>query len=322
MTDRPLKVVFAGTPEFAAEALRALIETPHSIVAVYTQPDRPAGRGRKLTPSPVKALAQAHGLEVRQPLTLKDEAEQAALRALSPDLMIVVAYGLILPKAVLEIPQLGCVNIHASLLPRWRGAAPIQRAILAGDRETGVTIMQMDVGLDTGAMLLKQQCLIAPTDTAQSLHDRLAKIGATAMVETLQQLQQGALHPEAQDDRLACYAQKLSKDEAELDWTQTAQVLERQVRAFNPWPVAQSRFGDETVRVWQAQALTDAVPAAPGVIVASGKQGIDVATGEGVLRLLNLQLPGGKVLAAADIINARPAMRSPGERFVNTGLKA
>jgi methionyl-tRNA formyltransferase len=315
MAEKALKVVFAGTPEFAAEALRALIVTPHSILAVYTQPDRPAGRGRKLTPSAVKALALAHDLEVRQPLTLKGEADQAALRALQPDLMIVVAYGLLLPKAVLEIPRLGCINIHASLLPRWRGAAPIQRAILAGDQETGVTIMQMDVGLDTGAMLLKRSCAIDANDTAQTLHDRLAKIGAEAMTESLEQLQRGTLQPEVQDDSLACYAHKLSKEEAALDWSQPASLLERQVRAFNPWPVAQSVLGDETVRVWQAQALLERTKAEPGSIIAASKQGVDVATGDGVLRLLNLQFPGGKPLAVADIINARPELRSVGQRF-------
>ncbi|MBI3771874.1 MAG: methionyl-tRNA formyltransferase [Gammaproteobacteria bacterium] len=315
MADNPLKVVFAGTPEFAAEALRALIATPHFILAVYTQPDRPAGRGRKLTPSPVKELALARHLEVRQPLTLKDAGEQAALRALQPDLMIVVAYGLLLPKAVLEIPRLGCINIHASLLPRWRGAAPIQRAILAGDQETGVTIMQMDVGLDTGAMLLKQQCAIEANDTAQTLHDRLAKIGAAAMTEALVQLQCGTLQPEVQDDGLACYAHKLSKEEAALDWSQAALSLERQVRAFNPWPVAQSVFGGETVRVWQAQALPERTQAEPGSIVAASKQGIDVATGDGVLRLLSLQFPGAKPLAVGDLINARPELRSIGQRF-------
>ncbi len=307
-TSKPLRIIFAGTPEFAAQALAALLKTEHEIVAVYTQPDRPAGRGRKLTPSPVKVLAQAHGIEVRQPEKLKAEADQAALRELNADLMVVVAYGLLLPKAVLDAPRLGCINIHASLLPRWRGAAPIQRSIEAGDHETGVTIMQMDVGLDTGDMLSKHTTPIHADDTAQTLHDRLAQIGAEAVVETIAVLAAGTARPEKQDDALANYAHKMSKAEAEIDWQRPAVELDRLIRAFNPWPVAQTLLGDQVLRIWQASPIDQTTNAAPGTLVAIDKQGIDVATGKGLLRLQRVQLPGGKPLAISDLLNARHAL--------------
>ena len=300
----PLNIVYAGTPEFAAVALAALLDTPHRISAVYTQPDRPAGRGRKLKASPVKELALAHGIEVRQPESLRDAAEQASLAALEPDVMIVAAYGLLLPAEVLAIPRLGCLNIHASLLPRWRGAAPIQRAILAGDPETGITIMQMDVGLDTGDMLYKLSTTIEESDNAQTLHDRLAALGARAITEALEALQQGKLVAEQQDDAQACYAKKLQKAEAEIDWQQTATQLARQVAAFNPWPVAQTLYQGEVLRIWEARAIDEAAGKPPGRVIRADKQGIDIACGEGVLRLLRLQRPGGKPQSAQDFLNA------------------
>lgn len=307
MTD-PLKIIFAGTPEFAASTLSALLAAEHQVVAVYTQPDRPAGRGRRLQPGPVKVVAQAHGIEVRQPERLKDPQDQAALAALEADLMVVVAYGLLLPQAVLDAPRLGCINIHASLLPRWRGAAPIQRAILAGDTESGVTIMQMEAGLDTGPMLHTLKTPILLDDTGGSLHDRLAELGARALLESLLGIADGSLQPQPQDDSLATYARKLDKQESLIDWTQSAEAIDRQVRAFNPWPVAQCLFEEKIMRIWSARPLQETSPTgvAPGSVVSAGKAGIDVATGDNLLRVIELQMPGKRVMSAADFLNAHP----------------
>ena len=299
-----LRIIFAGTPEFAVPSLRALLDSPHRVVCVYTQPDRPAGRGRKLTPSPIKELALAQGIEVRQPLSLKGEAEVAALAALQPDLMVVVAYGLLLPRGVLEVPRLGCINVHASLLPRWRGAAPIQRAIEAGGRETGVTIMQMEAGLDTGPMYLAKAIPIGAEDTGGLLHDLLAELGASALLEALPGIAEGTLRPRPQDDALATYASKLSKEEALIDWTRPTAELARRVRAFNPWPIAQTRWGDGVLRIWAAQALAGGDTAPAGQVLGASKSGIDVQTGEGILRIAILQAPGKRPMSAAEFLNA------------------
>ena len=300
----PLDIVFAGTPEFAAEALQALLATEHRVLAVYTQPDRPAGRGRKVVFGPVKQLALAHHLPVRQPKSLKDAVEQAVLAELRADLMVVAAYGLLLPQAVLDVPRLGCINIHASLLPRWRGAAPIQRAILAGDVESGVTIMQMEAGLDTGPMLHKLKCPIHADDTGGVLHDRLARLGAKALLEVLPGLAAATLTAEPQDDAHATYANKLAKQESHIDWHQPALQIDRQVRAFNPWPVAQTGYQGAVMRIWQSQVLPDGVSAEPGTIVDAGKEGIDVATGQGRLRIVRLQMPGRRAMLAQEFLNA------------------
>lgn len=306
-----LRLVFAGTPEFAAEHLKALLDTPHQIVAVYTQPDRPAGRGQKLMPSPVKQLALQHGLPVLQPPTLRDPAAQEELRALAPDLMVVVAYGLILPQVVLDIPRLGCINSHASLLPRWRGAAPIQRAVQAGDAESGVTVMQMEAGLDTGPMLLKVTTPISAGDTGGSLHDRLAQLGPQAVVQAIAGLAAGTLQGEVQDDALATYAHKLNKDEARIDWNRPADELERLVRAFNPWPICHSTLDGQPLKVLAAEPAEGR--GQPGQILDASKDGLTVACGEGALRLTRLQLPGGKPLAFADLYNSRREQFAPGQ---------
>ena len=313
----PLRLVFAGTPDFAAHHLRALIDSPHELVGVYTQPDRPAGRGKKLQPSPVKQLALSHEVPVYQPVSLKAPAAQAELAALNADVMVVVAYGLLLPKAILDTPRLGCVNVHASLLPRWRGAAPIQRAIEAGDTESGVTIMQMDVGLDTGDMLVKAHCAIQPDDTAGALHDRLADLGAPALLKALSELSGGRTQPEPQAHDQSTYAAKITKAEAALDWSQPAATLARQVRAFNPFPISHTRPEDNSapIRVWRASAVTDTSDAAPGTIVSVDDAAVRVACGEGVLALEVVQLPGKKALPVEELRRGRADLFQTGQRF-------
>ena len=316
MATPSLKVIFAGTPEFASVALEALLHSTHQVIAVYTQPDRPAGRGLKMTASAVKMLAQAHALPIHQPASLKDENEQKILAELKGDVMVVAAYGLLLPSAVLSIPRLGCVNIHPSLLPRWRGAAPIQRTIYAGDKETGVTIMQMDQGLDTGPMLLQKHYTLDAEETSQTLHDKMAKLGATALIETLDLLAQGKIEPVLQDNTQTTYANKISKEEAIIDWMQPAMELEHEVRAFIPWPIAYTSWKGKDLRIWQAKAIDQQHQSSPRTILHASAEGIDIATGNGVLRLLQVQQPGGKVLSVADFYNAKRNELIVGEKLI------
>lgn len=307
----PLKIIFAGTPDFAARHLDALLASEHQVVGVFTQPDRPAGRGNKLTPSPVKVLAQAHDIPVFQPKSLKPEENQHLVADLQADIMVVVAYGLILPKAVLVMPRLGCINVHGSLLPRWRGAAPIQRSLWAGDSETGVTIMQMDVGLDTGDMLHKLSCPITAEDTSASLYEKLAQLGPQGMLLTLDLLASGNAKPEVQDEALVSYAEKLSKEEARLDWSLSAAQLERCIRAFNPWPMSYFMTEEQPVKVWRATVLPHQNKQ-PGEIVHADKQGIQIATADGVLNLVSLQPAGKKAMSAQDLLNSRREWFVPG----------
>jgi methionyl-tRNA formyltransferase len=305
-----LKIIFAGTPHFAASALAALLANGHEIVAVLTQPDRPAGRGMQLAAGPVKQLAVQHGIPVLQPLSLKAAEIQQQLAIFQPDVMVVAAYGLILPTPVLQMPRYGCLNIHASLLPRWRGAAPIQRAILAGDMETGITIMQMDEGLDTGAMLLKLPCAISASDTSQTLHDKLAKLGAEAIIETLGKI--NMLYGVAQDATLATYAAKISKSEARLDWTQSAIQLERAIRAYNPVPGAYSSLNGTTIKIWQG-SISEEDQGEPGTVLMINKYNIQVACGQGALNLEVLQRPNGKALPVSQFVQGFTV--KAGDRF-------
>ncbi len=305
-----LKILFAGTPEFAVSPFKALLQSSHTIIAAYTQPDRPAGRGRLLHESPIKQLAVLHNIPVFQPKSLRDPEEQAFLKNLNPDLMVVAAYGLILPKAILEIPKYRCINIHASLLPRWRGASPIQQAILAGDPETGISIMQMDAGLDTGDVLSMHACPITAEDTSQTLHDKLAVLGSEALIAILNDMETKKLSLQKQNDSLASHAPKISKEDAKIDWSENAVVLDRKIRAFNPWPIAFTNMGDQVIRIWKAIHIENdsTSNSKPGVILNTSEAGIDVATGKGILRILELQLAGGKRLAVAEILKSKHAL--------------
>ena len=306
-----MKIIFAGTPDFAATHLQALInDGRHSIVAVYTQPDRPAGRGKKLTASPVKKLAVEYQLPVFQPQSLKEPEQQRILSELQADIMVVVAYGLILPQAVLDAPRLGCINVHASILPRWRGAAPIQRAIEAGDSETGVTIMQMDAGLDTGAMLSVSRCEIDSSETSASLHQKLEQLGAPALLHTLAALSNGLAVAVEQDDQLSCYAAKITKQEALVDWSQPAQLLDRQIRAFNPFPAAYTTLGELRIKIWQAEP-TKATGLTPGQIISTDNAGLLVSCGEQSLLLTEIQLPGKSRMAVSEVLKSRGELFAP-----------
>lgn len=311
-----LRIIFAGTPDFAARHLDALLSSEHQIVGVFTQPDRPAGRGKKLMPGPVKVLAEEKGIPVFQPASLRPQENQQLVADLQADVMVVVAYGLILPKAVLEMPRLGCLNVHGSLLPRWRGAAPIQRSLWAGDAETGVTIMQMDVGLDTGDMLYKLSCPITDEDTSATLYDKLAQLGPKGLLETLTQIANGTATPEVQDEAQVSYAEKLSKEEARVDWALSAAQLERCIRAFNPWPMSYIVIDDQPVKVWKASVINSQVKADPGTIVEANKQGIQVATADGILNLESLQPAGKKAMSAQDLLNSRREWFEPGNRLL------
>jgi methionyl-tRNA formyltransferase len=302
---RSLGLVFAGTPGFAVPALQAIAGSRHRLLACYTQPDRPAGRGRKLAESPVKACARLLSLPIEQPASLRTPDAASRLAAYAPDLMVVVAYGLLLPQAVLDVPRLGCLNIHASLLPRWRGAAPIQRAIAAGDSETGISIMRMEAGLDTGPVLISSPMSIAPDDTGGSLHDRLAQEGARLILQALDLVASGKARYLPQDDARATHAAKIRTAEAVIDWSAPAPVIERLVRAFVPWPVARTSIGGEALLIWRARAVVATASATPGTVIAAGDRGLVVATGQGALCIDVAQLPGRKAVAARDLVNGR-----------------
>lgn len=310
-----LRIIFAGTPDFAARHLDALLSSEHQVVGVFTQPDRPAGRGKKLMPSPVKVLAEEKGLPVFQPASLRQQENQQLIADLNADVMVVVAYGLILPKAVLDMPRKGCINVHGSLLPRWRGAAPIQRSLWAGDEETGVTIMQMDVGLDTGDMLYKLSCPITAQDTSATLYAKLAELGPQGLLVTLQQLAQGTAQPQVQDEARVTYAEKLSKEEARIDWSLSAAQLERCIRAFNPWPMSWFMIDEQPVKIWQASVIPSATSAEPGTILDASKAGIQIATVDGILNLESLQPAGKKAMSAQDLLNSRREWFVPGNRL-------
>lgn len=313
-----LRVVFAGTPDFALPSLKALLIQGHDVCAIYTKPDSTSGRGLKLTPSPVKQFIQSHydEIPILQPIGLKDVAVQEELRALNADVMVVIAYGFILPEKVISTPKYGCINVHASLLPRWRGAAPIQRALLAGDTVTGITIMQIDVGLDTGAILHQVSCDITDTTTTQELHDELAALGAQALLETLKKIEEGSLEPINQDNSAATYATKIAKEEAIINWQHHADEISRQVRAFNPWPGAHTLLGGQILKVWEVEVLLEAHQKKVGTIIAVSEEGIDVAAQNSILRLITIQLAGGKAMPAKQFLNARGKLVIPGETIL------
>lgn len=311
-----LRIVFAGTPDFAARHLAALLSSEHEVIAVYTQPDRPAGRGKKLTASPVKNIALEHDIPVYQPENFKSDEAKQALADLNADIMVVVAYGLLLPQAVLDTPKLGCINVHGSILPRWRGAAPIQRSIWAGDAETGVTIMQMDIGLDTGDMLKIATLPIEATDTSASMYEKLADLGPQALIDCLADIAADKAVPVKQDDELANYAKKLSKEEARINWSDNAEHIERCVRAFNPWPMSHFEAAENSIKVWQSRVAEQTSDNPAGTIVQADKTGIYVATGNGVLVLEQLQVPGKKAMPVQDILNSRASWFEVGTQLI------
>lgn len=312
---KPLRIVFAGTPDFAALHLAALLSSEHEVIAAYTNPDRPAGRGKKLTASAVKNLALEHNVPVFQPENFRSDEAKQELAELNADIMVVVAYGLLLPQVVLDTPKLGCINVHGSILPRWRGAAPIQRSIWAGDAETGVTIMQMDIGLDTGDMLKVATLPIEANDTSTSMYAKLAELGPIALVECLNNIAAGTAVPIKQDDELANYAKKLSKEEARIDWNDEATHIERCVRAFNPWPMSHFDVAENSIKVWQSHVADQTSDKPAGTIIQADKTGIYVATGSGVLVLEQLQVPGKKAMSVQDILNSRASWFEVGSQL-------
>lgn len=304
---RSLKIVFAGTPSFALPCLDALIQSNHTVQAVYTQPDRPSGRGRKIQPSATKQWAMKHHIPIFQPTRFSDPGALEALSELAPDIMVVIAYGLILPESVLSLPRLGCVNVHASLLPRWRGASPIQQAILHGDTETGITIMQMDIGMDTGGAFTQAKCPVQSCDDAKSLHDRLAQLSVAPLLETLDKLASGQAKATPQDEAHATYAPKIKKEQAKIQWHQSAEKIDCLIRAFNPWPIAYTHMNDIPLKIHQARVIEyNPLSKPPGTILSLEKKGMTVATGNRALLIERIQFPGGKVISFADYLNAKP----------------
>ncbi len=310
-----LNIIFAGTPEFSAVILQALLQSKHNVQCVYTQPDKPTGRGQRLGISATKALALQHQLPIQQPTTLKNAEAYATLAHLNPDIIIVAAYGFLIPQPILDLPKYGCLNVHASLLPRWRGASPIQQAILHQDKISGISIMQMEAGLDTGDVLKTADCPIYKKDTSQELHDRLAPLGATTLLETLDLLEEGKLSPLKQDDTLATYAPKITKANARIDWTETTATIQAKIQAYSPWPIAFTHFNEKTIRIYQSTPIDSTNTLEPGTILSADKSGIQVTTGDGVISLLILQMPGGKKLGVADLLNAKSAIFASGNRL-------